>query len=197
MLVHANNSAVVRGNWHWENDVTSVHNMYWTENTKNGTCALFVVLSLLPASAFASDSQSSPAMRGVMSPTKFVASDFQALGKYNVNLIRWQIMRNWGQAATERDLTDYDDWLAGKLNELDLVLLAAKENDLKVVIDLHTPPEAAIQITPWPCFMRKYTMIASSKFGVRSLRDTMATQLSGLTISLMSRRKIKLIRLQV
>ena len=161
---------------------------------KNHICALFVVLSLLPATAFASDSQSSPAMRGVMSPTKFVASDFQALGKYNVNLIRWQIMRNWGQANTERDLTDYDDWLAGKLNELDLVLLAAKENGLKVVID---PPEAAIQITPWPCFMKKNTMIASSKFGVISLRDTMATQLSGLTILLMSRRKIKLIRLQV
>jgi aryl-phospho-beta-D-glucosidase BglC (GH1 family) len=77
---------------------------------------------------------------GVMSPTKFVASDFQALGKYNVNLIRWQIMRNWGQTDTERDLTDYNDWLAGKLNELDSVLLAAKENGLKVVIDLHTPP---------------------------------------------------------
>src|SRR3984893_3892934 len=107
---------------------------------KNHICALFVVLSLLPATAFASDSQSSPAMRGVMSPTKFVASDFQALGKYNVNLIRWQIMRNWGQADTERDLTDYNDWLAGKHNELDSVLLAAKENGLKVVIDLHTPP---------------------------------------------------------
>ena len=107
---------------------------------KNRTCALYVVLSLLRASAFASDSRSSPAMRGVMSPTKFVPSDFQALGRYNVNLIRWQIMRNWGQANTERDLTDYDDWLAGKLNELDLVLLAAKENGLKVVIDLHTPP---------------------------------------------------------
>ena len=94
--------------------------MYWTENMKNHILALFVVLSLLPARALALDSQSSPAMRGVMSPTKFVPSDFQALGRYNVNLIRWQIMRNWGQANTERDLTDYDDWLAGKLNELDL-----------------------------------------------------------------------------
>jgi hypothetical protein len=49
-------------------------------------------------------------------------------------------MRNWGKADTERNLTDYNDWLAGKLNELDLVLLAAEANGLKVVIDLHTPP---------------------------------------------------------
>jgi endoglucanase len=114
--------------------------MYRTENMKNYVCAIFVVLSLLPASAFALDSQSSPTMRGVMSPTKFVASDFQALGQYKANLIRWQIMRNWGQANTERDLTDYNNWLAGKLDELDVVLLAAKANGLKVVIDLHTPP---------------------------------------------------------
>ena len=98
---------------------------------KNRTCALYVVLSLLRASAFASDSRSSPAMRGVMSPTKFVPSDFQALGRYNVNLIRWQIMRNWGQANTERDLTDYDDWLAGKLNELDSVFSQPRRTVLR------------------------------------------------------------------
>ena len=81
--------------------------------------------------------------------------------------------------------------------ELDLVLVAAEANGLKVVIDLHTPPEAAIQITQWPCFMRKNIMIALFRFGMISLRDTMATQLSGLTILSMSRRKIKLIRLRV
>src|ERR1700681_680121 len=78
--------------------------------------------------------------RGVMSPTQFAASDFQTLGQYKANLIRWQIMRNWGLVNTERDLTDYNNWLAGKLNELDLVLPAAKVNGLKVVIDMHTPP---------------------------------------------------------
>ncbi len=61
----------------------------------NYICTLFGVLSLLPASTFALDSQSSPTMRGVMSPTRFVASDFQALGQYKANLIRWQIMRKW------------------------------------------------------------------------------------------------------
>jgi endoglucanase len=79
-------------------------------------------------------------MRGVMSPTKFVPADFQALGQYKANLVRWQIMRNWGMANTERDLTDYNAWLADKLDELDQVLIAAQANGLKVVIDLHTPP---------------------------------------------------------
>ncbi|MGH6857211.1 MAG: glycoside hydrolase family 5 protein [Methylocella sp.] len=94
-----------------------------------------VVLSL-PMATFAGTTT----MRGVMSPTQFNASDFQALGQYHANLIRWQIMRNWGRSNTERDLDDYNSWLAGKLNELDQVLAAAEANGLKVVIDLHTPP---------------------------------------------------------
>jgi hypothetical protein len=106
----------------------------WWKNRLTANVAM-VVLSL-PVTTFA---DATP-MRGVMSPTQFNASDFQALGQYKVNLIRWQIQRNWGRTNTERDVNDYNSWLAGKRNELDQVLAAAQTNGLKVVIDLHTPP---------------------------------------------------------
>ncbi|MGH6845714.1 MAG: glycoside hydrolase family 5 protein, partial [Methylocella sp.] len=95
-----------------------------------------MVVLLLPPAALAGTTP----MRGVMSPTQFNASDLEVLGQYQANLIRWQIMRNWGRSNTERDLDDYNSWLARKLNELDQVLAAAEANGLKVAIDLHTPP---------------------------------------------------------
>jgi len=106
----------------------------WWKNRLTANVAM-VVLSL-SVTTFA---DATP-MRGVMSPTQFNASDFQALVRYKVNLIRWQIQRNWGRTNTERDVNDYNSWLAGKRNELDQVLAAAQTNGLKVVIDLHTPP---------------------------------------------------------
>lgn len=81
-------------------------------------------------------------MRGVMSNTTYSAADMNALGinGYKANLIRWQITRNWGIPDAELNLADWNAWFAGKLNELDQVLVSAQANGLKVVIDMHTPP---------------------------------------------------------
>lgn len=82
-----------------------------------------------------------PRLRGVMAPNYFDASHFQVLGEqWNVNLIRWQIGRNWGQANTERDIPEYMQWMNSKLDELDLALAACSQHGLKAVIDIHTPP---------------------------------------------------------
>lgn len=82
-----------------------------------------------------------PRLRGVMSPNVFREEDLRVLGlEWNANLIRWQITRNWGQAGTDRDLNEYDQWLEGKLADLDKALEACRRYGIKVVVDMHTPP---------------------------------------------------------
>lgn len=82
-----------------------------------------------------------PRLRGVMSPNVFREEDLRILGKdWNANLIRWQIMRNWGKPNTDRDLDEYDRWIDGRLDELEKALVACRKYGIKVVIDLHSPP---------------------------------------------------------
>lgn len=82
-----------------------------------------------------------PRLRGVMSPSQFREEDLRVLGQdWNANLIRWQMVRNWGRAGTDRDLEEYDRWIGGKLDELDSVLDACDRFGIRVVIDLHSPP---------------------------------------------------------
>jgi hypothetical protein len=82
-----------------------------------------------------------PRLRGVMSPTTFRDEDLRVLGQeWKANLIRWQLVRNWGKSGTDRDLAEYDRWIGGKLDELDRVLEAAGRYGVNVVIDIHSPP---------------------------------------------------------
>lgn len=82
-----------------------------------------------------------PRLRGVMSPTQFRDEDLRVLGQeWKANLIRWQIVRNWGQVDTDRDLEEYDRWIEEKLDEMDRVLEACARYGIKVVVDIHTPP---------------------------------------------------------
>jgi len=82
-----------------------------------------------------------PRLRGVMSPNTFRDEDLRVLGmEWNANAIRWQITRNWGRAGTDRDLEEYDRWLASELEDLDQALDAGRRYGLKVVVDMHSPP---------------------------------------------------------
>ncbi len=81
-----------------------------------------------------------PPLRGVMSPYTVTEEDLATLKKWNVNLLRFQIVRNWHRADTERDLPEYDRWLEGKLKHLDWILSRAPKYGIRVVIDMHTPP---------------------------------------------------------
>ena len=82
-----------------------------------------------------------PRLRGVMSPHRFAPQDFADLRAWNANCIRWQLTnRQWGQSGTDRDLDAYDRWLDDKLDDLARALDAARDHDLKLVIDLHSPP---------------------------------------------------------
>jgi hypothetical protein len=82
-----------------------------------------------------------PRLRGVMSPNVFRDDDLRVLGtEWKANVIRWQLTRNWGAAGTDRDLAEYDRWLAGRLDELDKTLNACSRYGIKVVVDMHSPP---------------------------------------------------------
>lgn len=82
-----------------------------------------------------------PRLRGVMSPNEFRDEDLRTLGiDWKANAIRWQLTRNWGRAGTDRDLAEYDQWLNGKLDDLDKALAACGKYGIKAVIDMHSPP---------------------------------------------------------
>lgn len=96
-----------------------------------------------------------PRLRGVMSPNVFRMEDFDTLAKWNVNLIRWQMTRDWGKAGTDRDLAEYDKWLEGKLEDLTKALDAAAARGIKVAIDLHSPPGGRLEDRSMRMFYEK------------------------------------------
>lgn len=82
-----------------------------------------------------------PRLRGAMSPTKFNDEDFQVFAnEWNANLVRWQMVRGWGQANTDIDLDEYDQWIAAKMDDIGKMLDFAAKNGFKAVLDLHSPP---------------------------------------------------------
>lgn len=81
-----------------------------------------------------------PRLRGVMSPQQFREADFVTLQQWNVNVVRWQMTRHWGQANTDMDLAEYDKWIDSELADLHKAAASAQKHGIKLVIDLHTPP---------------------------------------------------------
>jgi aryl-phospho-beta-D-glucosidase BglC (GH1 family) len=76
-----------------------------------------------------------------MSPNRFRDEDLRVLGEeWNANVIRWQLMRNWGVAGTDRDLAEYDRWLHGRLDEFEAALDACLRYGILAVLDMHSPP---------------------------------------------------------
>ncbi|UKI29577.1 MAG: cellulase family glycosylhydrolase [Lentisphaeria bacterium] len=75
-----------------------------------------------------------------MSPHKFTEEDFRTLKAWNVNLVRAQITRRWGQFDTDQDLEEYDRWFDGKLAHLEQALQWAGKYGIKMIFDMHTPP---------------------------------------------------------
>ena len=84
-----------------------------------------------------------PRLRGVMHGPRFKEQDIRELAtEWKANQIRWQL--NWvPMKAAENwaaDLDDYDKWLDGALEECDKALDACEKYNIKVLVDLHTPP---------------------------------------------------------
>jgi endoglucanase len=81
-----------------------------------------------------------PALRGVMAHPRMTQEDLRVLARsWGGNLVRWQLLRV-PAPAENGDPDAYDRWLAGELERLDEVLSWAEKWNVKVVVDLHSPP---------------------------------------------------------
>lgn len=89
--------------------------------------------------------RNAPRRRGVMVPSGPVTDEMlRTLHDWNANLIRAQITRNWGKIGTELDLDEYNRWLDKRLDEIEKTAELARKYDIKLVIDLHSPPGGKI-----------------------------------------------------
>jgi hypothetical protein len=103
--------------------------------------AAFPVTNRFLKARYSQKVRSMPPMRGVMLPQRdCTEKDFIALRDWGVKLCRYQMTRNWGRHNTDRDLAEYDSWVSGRLDHLEIVLELAKKHEMKIVVDLHTPP---------------------------------------------------------
>ena len=84
--------------------------------------------------------RNTPPLRGVMSPVRFKAEDFTTLREWNVNLVRAQLIRNWGKTGTDRDFAQYDSWLNDMLDHYEEMFPLGEKNNIRFIIDLHTLP---------------------------------------------------------
>jgi endoglucanase len=81
-----------------------------------------------------------PRLRGVMISPNINEEGLRVLGQpWNVNLIRWQLIRS-GPLPNPLDLEAYQQWLDSALHRLDVALPLCAKYGLRVVVDLHSPP---------------------------------------------------------
>ncbi len=81
-----------------------------------------------------------PRHRGVMIGNNLTKKDFQVLAEWGCNLVRAQLVRKWGVTDSDRDLDDYNRWIAKRLDLLERQIEWCHELGIKMIIDLHNPP---------------------------------------------------------
>jgi endoglucanase len=101
-----------------------------------------------------------PHLRGAMVSPDVTPADLHVLGgEWHANLIRYQLY--WvtpkGRYDGWRDSVAYDAWLEGRLQHLDALLPICRQEGLRVVVDLHSPPGGNISLPgyAWPLFQEK------------------------------------------
>ena len=80
--------------------------------------------------------------RGVMSPGRdMVEDDFATLRDWGATLLRYQMCRDWGKTNANRDLAEFNQWLDGRLDHFESVVLPmCRKYGIRVVLDLHVTP---------------------------------------------------------
>lgn len=99
---------------------------------------------------------SAPRGRGVMLPSSDCKEDdFKTLHEWGATLARYQMVRDWGKKNTDRDLEEYDRWINSRLDHLEQVLVWARKYNIRIVVDLHTPPGGRSTENELNCFFEK------------------------------------------
>ena len=98
------------------------------------------------------------ALRGVMLPggRDMDEDDFREMARWGVRLCRYQMIRNWNawkNGPTDTDLAEYDEWINGRLDHLEAVVLPmARKYGMKIVVDVHSPPGGRNKATEMEMF---------------------------------------------
>jgi endoglucanase len=104
---------------------------------KNIVASLLIAFSMIGGLCLNLEAQAPSRFRG-MTATSEVPSDYDDLRVFGANLVAYQIARQ--DNATDISGTEYDTWIAGKLNAIDLILDACEANGMKIMIQLYSPP---------------------------------------------------------
>ena len=80
-------------------------------------------------------------LRGCMLPSRpTTEDDIETLHRWGATLVRFQIVRGFGKIGVGTDLDEYFQWLDDRLDNLEDVLGWCAARDMKVCVDLHSPP---------------------------------------------------------
>ncbi len=79
-------------------------------------------------------------LRGCMVAMTHDPEGLETLASWGANLIRFQLVRNWGKISDNRDLAEYRAWIRGGLDMLDKTLADCERLGIRVCVDVHVPP---------------------------------------------------------
>lgn len=97
-----------------------------------------------------SATRTEPIVRGFMTPMNTKQIDVMDMKNiYGANFMRYQINGTAadGVPVVQTDLTSYRAWLEKKLKILDECLIWAKQNEIKILVDMHYPFGGAVYAT--------------------------------------------------
>jgi len=91
---------------------------------------------------FPTQTEAQDRMRGFQTPMGLSASDIDALAALNANVVRYQL--HWADfnAADASNAVSYRAWLLSALDAFDQELPLFTAKNIKVILNLHTPPGA-------------------------------------------------------
>ena len=80
--------------------------------------------------------------RGFMLPGRDpTEDDLATLAEWGANIVRFQMVRDWGKPGSNSDLDEFARWLDSRLDVLERVVLPlARRHGMKVVVDFHVTP---------------------------------------------------------
>lgn len=95
----------------------------------------FFVLSL---TLLAPEAQSQQRLRGMSLSPNVTPADIAALATYKANVVRYQL--TWLGPVDTANEAEYNVWLDSALAHFDTLLPVFQAHNIKVILDIHTPP---------------------------------------------------------
>jgi endoglucanase len=114
----------------------------WFDDVKISVVSLPVKRPTTPPAGPKFKGHNLPRLRGAMTGTNITPDDLKVLAEWGANHVRWQL--TWGSfpysPGDDADLPAYEKWLDEALAKFDSLLPTFRELNIKVALDLHTPP---------------------------------------------------------